>query len=181
MSLSKAEYARHRGCSRAAVTKAIKSGRISVEPDGSIDPEKADREWQANTKGAPADAPEQKPEPMQRSVRMDSLSLPADKSLFTNPEVTFAQAQTTNEILKAFKAHTELLKLQGAQVDRDRAISHVFSLARAERDAWMSWPARVAALIAMELGVEAHAVRVILDREVRQHLTELSEPNLSIN
>ncbi|PRX29015.1 hypothetical protein SAMN05216257_10496 [Meinhardsimonia xiamenensis] len=49
MGVTKAEFAALRGVSRAAVNKAIASGRISLEPDGSIDPERAMREWDANT------------------------------------------------------------------------------------------------------------------------------------
>ena len=35
----------------------------------------------------------------------------------------------------------------------------VFRLAREERDTWLNWPARVAALMAAELGVDAHAMQ----------------------
>jgi hypothetical protein len=42
-------YGRHRGVSDAAVRKAIKTGRITPEPDGKIDPDKADAEWETNT------------------------------------------------------------------------------------------------------------------------------------
>ena len=47
--ISKAAYARHRGVSGAAVTKAIQRGRISVDQNGKIDPEIADREWMENS------------------------------------------------------------------------------------------------------------------------------------
>ena len=47
--MTRAEYARHRGVSRAAVTKAIKTGRI-LSTDGLIDPIAADREWARNTR-----------------------------------------------------------------------------------------------------------------------------------
>ena len=42
MGISIRAYGRHRGVSDAAVRKAIKAGRITPEPDGSIDPDKAD-------------------------------------------------------------------------------------------------------------------------------------------
>jgi hypothetical protein len=47
-----AAYARHRGCSRQAVYKALETGRITRGPDGSIDPAKADAQWLANTSPA---------------------------------------------------------------------------------------------------------------------------------
>ncbi len=62
MGLSRRAYARHRGCAESAVRKAIATGRITPEPDGSIDPAKADAQWAAQTdpsqqrKHAPASA-----------------------------------------------------------------------------------------------------------------------------
>jgi hypothetical protein len=47
--------------------------------------------------------------------------------------------------------------------------------AREERDSWLNWPARVAALIAAELGAEAHAVQKTIEAHVRGHLSELAE------
>ena len=52
MGVSLRAYARHRGCSLTAVQKAIRGGRITPEPDGTIDPGKADAEWSANTGAA---------------------------------------------------------------------------------------------------------------------------------
>jgi len=49
MGLSLRKYAAHRGISHPAVMKAIKAGRITPEPDGTIDPVKADRQWGART------------------------------------------------------------------------------------------------------------------------------------
>jgi putative proteasome-type protease len=49
MGMSRRQYAAHRGVSHTAVGKAISSGRISLEPDGSIDPVTADRQWDAQT------------------------------------------------------------------------------------------------------------------------------------
>lgn len=51
MLLSQSAYAKHRGCTRGAVQKAIKSGRIKTV-DGKIDPEQADKDWRANTNQA---------------------------------------------------------------------------------------------------------------------------------
>ena len=47
--MSKAAYARHRGCDEKAVRKAIAEGRISLI-DGKIDPEVADIQWAKNTR-----------------------------------------------------------------------------------------------------------------------------------
>ena len=42
-------YARMRGCSEGAVRKAIAAKRITPNPDGTIDPERANQEWAKNT------------------------------------------------------------------------------------------------------------------------------------
>lgn len=51
--MSMAEYARHRGVSKVAVTYAVRDGRISTTTNHSgkrvIDSEAADKEWAANT------------------------------------------------------------------------------------------------------------------------------------
>jgi hypothetical protein len=47
--LSARAYAQRRGVSHTAVGKAIRTGRIALLPDGSIDPAAADRQWAANT------------------------------------------------------------------------------------------------------------------------------------
>lgn len=47
--LTQAAYARRRGVTHRAVQKAILTGRITREPDGSIDPERADRDWERNS------------------------------------------------------------------------------------------------------------------------------------
>lgn len=47
--ITPAEYAKHRGQSKAAVSKAIKAGRISLI-DGKIDPVAADAQWARNSR-----------------------------------------------------------------------------------------------------------------------------------
>lgn len=47
--VSQRKYAEHRGVTHGAVQKAIKTGRISTDANGKIDPVKADRQWDANT------------------------------------------------------------------------------------------------------------------------------------
>jgi hypothetical protein len=44
--------------------------------------------------------------------------------------------------------------MKGELVERSRATALVFRLAREERDTWVTWPARIAALMAAELGDE---------------------------
>ena len=47
--ISLAAYARHRGCAKSAVSKAVSEGRISTIA-GKIDPKVADMQWAQNTR-----------------------------------------------------------------------------------------------------------------------------------
>jgi len=44
----------------------------------------------------------------------------------------------------------------------------------------VNWPSRVAALMASEPGVEAHAMQKVLETHVRAHLSELAEVRLDL-
>ncbi len=94
--------------------------------------------------------------------------------------MTFVQARTANEVLKAQERRVRLQRMKGELVDRARAVAQVFKLARDERDAWVNWPARVAAMMAAELEVDTHKLHTALERHVREHLGELAEVRPSL-
>ena len=90
--------------------------------------------------------------------------------------MTFMQARTANEVLKAQERRLRLQQMKGELVDRAKAVAQVFRLARDERDAWVNWPARVAAMMAAELEVRSRtSCTRVLERHVREHLAELAE------
>jgi hypothetical protein len=181
MGLSIRAYAKARGVSHVAVLKAAKAGRIPLEPDGTIDPVKADAAWQRSTdpgrgkaKAKPASAGE-KLRPVGEAALGSVRETLKEQGLPAGGSVTFVQARTAHEIAKAHLARLRLQRMKGELVDRARATALVFRLAREERDSWLNWPARVAALIAADLGVEAHAVQKLIETHVRGHLAELAE------
>ncbi len=183
MGLSIRAYARHRGVSHVAVKKAIDSGRITLEADGTIDPDKADRQWERNTaslrKPAAASRPAPKVEasrPQAREVAAEPVAPPLSAG-----GTSLLQARTINEVVKAQTNKVRLARLKGELVDRNQAIAHVFKLARTERDAWLNWPARISAQMAARLGVEAHTLHVALDAAVREHLAELGELKVRVD
>ena len=177
MGLSIRAYARHRGVSHVAVKKAIDSGRITPEPDGTIEPNRADLEWAQNTVSArkpatPKSAPAATAEPV-RTRAMEPTE-PAAPVLSTGG-TSLLQARTVNEVVKAQTNKVRLAQLKGDLVDRSQAIAHVFRLARTERDAWLNWPARISAQMAAKLEIDAHELHVALESAVRDHLIELGE------
>ncbi len=97
-------------------------------------------------------------------------------------EVVVAEGflRLANEVLKAQERKIRLAKLKGELVDRAQACALVFDLARQERDAWQNWPPRVAANMAADLGIEAHAMEQALVRYVHQHLSEMAEVKIDL-
>ena len=172
MGLSIRAYARHRGVSDAAVRKAIATGRITPEADGTVDSERADAEWARNTE-APRSGTRTKP--VRVAVPPESAPVGDGQNALPTGGASLLQARTVNEVVKAQTNKVRLARLKGELVDRNQAIAHVFKLARAERDAWLNWPARISAQMAAKLNIDPHTMHVALEAAVREHLQELGE------
>jgi hypothetical protein len=156
---SNRELARHLGVSEMAVRRAEKAGRIRREADGGWDMARVKAAWAGNT-----DVAQQRPKHRAlRPVPEAAVGAVRD-TLREHGEpiaaggMTFMQARTANEVLKAQERRLRLQRMKGELVDRARAVAQVFKLARDERDAWVNWPARVAAMMAAELEVDPHQV-----------------------
>jgi hypothetical protein len=140
MGLSRRAYAQHRGVAENAVRKAIGSGRITLEPDGTIDPGKADRDWAARTdpaqqrgRHAPtAETPARGPGPEKAVPRaaLDAVQTTLRES-GEKPEgdVTFLRTRTAKEVIKAQERSVRLAKIKGELVDRARAAATVLQSA----------------------------------------------------
>jgi hypothetical protein len=185
--LSERQYAARVGLSRGAIQKAKAAERLVLLPDGSIDASasdarRADTTDPSKTRKPPS--PKLKPVPeaavaaVGDTLREQGLAVPA-----LGGGTTFLQAKTANEVLKAQERRIRLQRLKGELVDRARAETLMFRLAREERDAWVTWPARVAALMAAELTgtleegacVEAALMQKVLEAHVRAQLDSLAE------
>ncbi len=193
MGLSIRAYGRQRGVSHVAVLRAIKQGRVVLEPDGKVDPAKADASWERSTDPARAKA---RAKPKTDGAKLKPVAEAAvgsvretlkEQGLPSGGNVTFVQARTAHEIAKAHLARLKLQERRGELIDRARATALAFRLAREERDAWANWPARIAALMASELSVScgeiigqsveigAHRMQKLLETHVRAHLAELAD------
>lgn len=189
--LSERQYAARVGLSRGAIQKAKATGRLVLHADGSIDAVASDAlraEATDPSKTRKAPQPKLKPVPeaavsaVGETLREQGLAAPPVGS-----GTTFLQAKTANEVLKAQERRLRLQKLKGELIDRAPALSLVFRLARQERDVWVNWPARAAALMAADLSascrealgqeitVEPAAMQKVLEKHVRAQLDELAE------
>jgi hypothetical protein len=184
--------ARQLGVSETAVRRAEKAGRIQREPDGAWDLARVKAAWAGNTdpaqqRTAPAAGDKNRGAARRRVKPVPEAAVGAVRDTLREHgepiaagAMTFMQARTANEVLKAQERRVRLQRMKGELVDRAKAVAQVFRLARDERDAWVNWPARVAAMIAAELEVDSHKLHTVLERHVRDHLAELAEfrPNL---
>lgn len=167
--MSERQYAAHAGMSRGAIQKAKQTGRLVMHRDGSIDAAASDRRRDAVTDPS-----------QQRGASAGSTGDAAEGA-------SFIKARTMNEIYKAQDRQLIVARKKGQLVDRSKAETMVFRLARQERDAWVNWPTRVAAVIAADLAaalskegkrkvaVDTAIVQRILDSHVRANLDSLSD------
>jgi hypothetical protein len=176
--------ARQLGVSETAVRRAERAGRIRREADGAWDLAKVKAAWAGNT-----DQAQQRPARSSRTTGKQRTMKPVPEAAVgavrdtlrehgepvSAGSMTFMQARTANEVLKAQERRVRLQRMKGELVDRAKAVAQVFKLARDERDAWVNWPGRVAAMTAAELEVDPHQLHTVLERHVRDHLTELAE------
>ena len=156
---SNRELARQLGVSETAVRRAEKAGRIRREADGACDLARIKAAWASNT-----DQAQQRPEPPPGRPepppgRRGGRPAAKRRTLKPVPEaavgavretlrehgepiaagpgqaMTFMQARTANEVLKAQERRVRLQRMKGELVDRAKAVAQVFKLAREERDA----------------------------------------------
>ncbi|WP_287882865.1 MULTISPECIES: hypothetical protein [Paracoccus] len=174
--MSEREYAAHSGLSRGGVQKARKNGRLVVYSDGSINAAASDARRAEMTD----------PDQQRRSTGGESgFSGPADSS-------SYLKARTALTVYQAQERQLAIQKKKGALVDRARAETLVFRLARQERDVWVTWPARVAALMAAEVAaeveqqsgepviIEAAILQRVLETHVRAQLDALADLRVSL-
>jgi hypothetical protein len=179
MGISIRAYSRHRGVTDTAVHKAIRTGRITPEADGTLNADRADADWARNTDSPKKGTSQRAENVVVRDTQAEqTAALPGSSGVsipMGSGGTSLLQARTVNEVVKAQTNKVRLARLKGELVDRPQAIAHVFKLARSERDAWLNWPARISAQMAGKLGVDPHAMHVALEAALREHLQELGD------
>lgn len=157
--MPKTQYAAHRGCQPFAVEYALRTGRIHAEPDGQIDSEKADQEWDQNT-----DVLRSRILPRKGTatsgVQSDGGRQP--KTL------AFLEARTQREHTMIQLKELELAIKRRDLVPRsemERGKQLLYDQVRALREACLDLPDRLSAELAGE--TDARQVRNILERELR--------------
>jgi hypothetical protein len=174
MGLSIRAYARQRGVSDMAVRKAIKSGRIPKEPDGSIDPVKADAAWDRNSNPAQQHKPLQAPKPqLQQPIKPSVKPLVQQPS---SPKTVGPDFQTSRAVKETYAAKMAKLDFEERTkglISADEVRVSAFNLARRVRDRLLLIPHRLAAILAAEM--DADKVEKLLEDELRKALEELTK------
>ena len=156
--MSEREYSTHSGLSRGAIQNAKRGGRLVFYADGSINAAASD------VRRADMTDPDQQ----RRSLGGDA-ALPTGGSGGTD---SYLKARTALTVYQAQERQLAIQKKKkGTLVDRVRAEALVFRLARQERVVWVTWPARVAALMAAQVATEVEKTSgnpVIIDAAIFQ-------------
>jgi hypothetical protein len=176
--LSQRGYARHRGVTHRAVQKAIKAGRITPNPDGTIDPHGADAQWRANTDPAsPAanriDAEGTRglsdPAPSPRARKADG----AFEGGHLAPSGGYLASRAVREAYRARREKLTFERESAAVVSVEDVRAGAIATGRRIREHLLTLPDRLAPLMAgLNDPTECHRV---ITEEVARALDELNE------
>ena len=153
-------YAKYRGCTPSAVSRAIQGGRLrkSLTKKGKdyvIDFSHADEEWSSQTNSKATD---------------DGPTIIGD-----NDHITLNEARRRNEIKKLELAEIQLAKQRGDMILAAEAEQKVFAIMRVVRDRLLAMPPRIAGAV-MEAKDEPTAI-LSVKKELQMVLDEASVEN----
>ena len=81
-------------------------------------------------------------------------------------------------INEAEQARLKTERMRGQLIEREQIERQVYARFRQLRDSWLSWPARIGALMASDLGVDQADLLAILEQYVQTQLADLSSLEL---
>jgi hypothetical protein len=179
----KSDYARSRGVTPAAVTTAIKTGRIRaavVTQNGKelLDFDKANELWDRNTLQQPPSVKQQARAVAAASV--GPISTPTNQQLQALiqglpedqiPELNDSRARREHYL--AEKARLEAMQGRGELVPASDVKAEAFALARSVRDGMLRVPDRLAPLLAAT--TDARETHRLLTEEIRVALRGLAD------
>ena len=154
--LSIRAYAKYRGVSDAAVRRAIEDKRITTMPDGQIDPEVADREWDTNTED---------------KYRPKNISAVPEPS--TGTGVSLQKSRANKELFEALLKKLEYEQKSGKLVELSKMEVDAFTAARVARDKLLAIPDRIAPIL---VGItDIHEIKEVLRKEILTSLQNLTD------
>lgn len=149
--VSQRAYARLRGVALSAVQKAIATKRITPNPDGSIDPERANQDWERNTFAGKTLHQATRPQGAPRSAPAPSRggpSMPAQPDVSSDPVAAYLRARAVTETFKAKTAQLEFEERAGKLIQATKAGEYAAHWSAIIGDALSAFADRVTPLVA---------------------------------
>src|SRR5262245_34281109 len=86
---------------------------------------------------------------------------------------SYVEARRRKEVALADLRRLEVVQAEAKLIHEEAAMKRLWELIRAEREAWLNWPADVASSLAATLGVGTAAVEIALEQAIRAKLEKL--------
>ena len=154
--ITQAELSRRLGVSRAAVNKAIKSGRITASKDGLFDPVKTIEDWRSNT----------------RVVANDESVSTKESKRVRGGQAKYTSARARRELANARIAELKEERLRGLYVRKDEMESALESCFLDFRRTLEQMPNRISHHLANK---NITVVRELLNKEIDSAIYQLYE------
>ena len=177
-------------CDEKQVRRAIKAGKLKPDADGKLSPDLVNSGWRRPIRSSKTSADTVQVSAASvrsvhapKSVRTyladgDDTPAQAAANLIAalGAEHDLPEAIRIKENFNALLKQLEYEEKSGTLVELSLAEAVLFEEARASRDAWMNWPARIGPSLAADLGLEADHVTEALTAYVHKQIADLGEP-----
>jgi len=161
--MNQTQYGKRIGVSQNRVSAMARADQLVHFADGSIDAEASDVKLRANMSPG--------------RVRKVIPALPSSQvapASEDGPVLTYVEARTINENLRARAAKLKLAKLKGSLIERELVERQVAEFVAAYKAAAVAFPVRNGPLLAGEFGVPEHAMIQRLEAMIEDLLREVS-------
>ncbi len=169
--VSKADYARHRGCTQPYISRIVKEGRLhgAVTPEGHIIRELADDLLGPRTQRVP---PGGVAVDLDRTIQ-EPNARPATIATVDAEPTAYSEARARRETASATKAELELEELRGRLVDRTTIVAEIEGRVGRLRDRLLGLPYELSDRLAHI--TEPAKVRAELTQAIERALTESAQ------
>ncbi len=177
MGISLRGYARHRGVTLKAVQKAIARKRIKLEPDGTVDAARADRDWAANSDVAGVlpniIGGQQQAYRTARSMAADPEVMPAAATVAGDPLHAYLRARAVKETFLAKRAQAEYELMMGKLIEKTKSHEYAATFSQMVKEGMLALPDRLAPILAALDDVPS--IHKVLLNEIKVLLQKLSK------
>lgn len=145
--ISRREFARRAGCNEKQVRRGIASGRLQVNAQCLLNAAQIEWDWRREYR-------------VKEEIEQSALNAAIERKEFFTGQLR----------------QLEYERKSGAVIEVSVAEALFFNAAREQRNSWLSWPSRVAPLIAADLSIEPERLLDLLNQHVHKQITDLGEP-----